>query len=305
MVFESDAADLVDGEWAGTSDIFFLDRSVGRVGRVSLSAYTRETMRSHPAISADGRMVVYQARDPDASPPRPWRVYRASLDEAGVVEALGHGYRPVVSGDGRVVAYMTLGHAGARTGIGVHTNGATRVVGQIQGQGDAHPADGAGDPGLSADGQWITYVSRATNLIGGRRLSGRSHVYLEHVEGGRRYLVSATARNEEANGESARPALDGTGTRIVFDSTATNLGCDGRGALGCAPDINLVSDIFVWDRRTARVTRVNAATHDLPWLEISTAPSISGDGHVVTFLSGQPVNAADGRDTFDLFLTRH
>lgn len=88
--------------------------------------------------------------------------------------------------------------------------------------------------------------------------------------------MSGTAQGHEANGDSIRPAVDETGTRVVFASTATNLGCDARGLARCATDINLVSDIFVWDRGTGRVTRINAATPSLPWLDpVWPPPSVA------------------------------
>jgi hypothetical protein len=127
-------------------------------------------------------------------------------------------------------------------------------------------------------------------------------VYLEHVADGRRSLVSATPEGVEGNGHSGRPVVDHAATRVVFQSTATNLPC-GRSRRECGDDINLVSDIFLWTRATSAVSRVNVPTQGLPWLGVSTAPMVSADGRVVAFFSCQPFSDADDRRTFDLFIT--
>ena len=133
--------------------------------------------------------------------------------------------------------------------------------------------------------------------------AARSQVYVERVGDGLRHLVSVTPHGREANGISKLPAIDATGSRVVFESTATNLGCDTHGFPNCNSDINLLGDIFVWDRTTATVARVDAATNELPWLEGAAYPTVSSDGTSIAFLSRQPVSDADGRDTFDLFIT--
>jgi hypothetical protein len=116
-----------------------------------------------------------------------------------------------------------------------------------------------------------------------------------------RYLVTATMAGREANGQSRQTTVDGTATRVVFESTATNLGCAQAGAK-CGADLNLVTDIFSWDRTTGRITRINVVTPALPWLGASMAPAVSFDGLVTAFFSCQPVTDEDDRGTFDLFL---
>jgi Tol biopolymer transport system component len=129
-------------------------------------------------------------------------------------------------------------------------------------------------------------------------------VFVERVGDGFRYLVSTTPQGREANGYSKLPAIDATGSRVVFESTATDLGCNARGLPSCDEDINLLGDIFLWQRASGAVTRVNTVTPELPWLEGAAYPAVSPDGRQIAFLSRQPVSGADGRDTFDLFITR-
>lgn len=297
VVFESDAPDLMQDDGAGTRDVFYFDRGSARVVRLSQWPDGRTAWSAGAAISADGRVAVFHSRKSESDVPSPLSVFRIDLDTLGTIEDLGEGFGPTVSRDGRTVAYRVMESAGTTSGR-VRTDHDVRLVGgTASGTADA-AIDGLA---LSGDGRWITYVSRATNLIPGRRLTGRSHVYLDRVTNSTRYLVTTATEGREANGHSRQPAVDGTATRVVFESTATNLGC-GRPGPKCAADLNLVTDIFAWERDTGRVTRVNVVTPTLPWLGASTAPAVSFNGLVSAFFSCQPVTDEDDRGTFDLFM---
>lgn len=301
VVFESDASDLVDGDTPGTPDVFLFDRKGGRLRQLPRPPGHRPSMSAAPAISGDGRVVVFHTRVADLRDFEPTRVHRVRLDGPHALEDLGEGHNPTVNHDGSVVAYVVRVAAARRSVVRVASARGIRTVG--------HPRDGDADgdtnaPALSDDGAWITYVSRATNLIAGKRLSGRAQVYLEHVESGERQLISATPRGREANGVAGMPSIDGAGRRVVFEATATNMGCGTRGRPDCRRDINLLADVFLWTAESDDVARVNASTPGLPWLEGAAYPAISRDGRVVAFLSRQPVSEADGRDTFDLFVTQ-
>lgn len=300
LVFESDASDLVDGDQPGTSDVFLLERTTGLLRRVSSFTGPDPHTSTHPAISSDGRVVVVHARRMDAPPSEPNRVHRLVADD-GVLEHVGEGHGPTVSGDGRVMAYVTSPRPGQPRVIRVVGPEGMRTVGQADEQ--AVGAD-AFAPALSADGEWIAYVVRTRTSGAPHQEDGRTQVYVERVGGGDRHLVSGGAKGREGNGHSGRPAIDGTGSRVVFESAATNLGCGGRDGPRCDRDLNLLADIFLWDRNTLQVTRVNAVTPELPWLEGATYAAISRDGGRMAFLSRQPASDADGRDTFDLFITQ-
>lgn len=303
VVFESDAADLVDDDTPGTGDVFFLDRAAGQLRRLSRLPAAGARMAAQAAISADGRTAVFHARDLDGAPSAPTRVYRVALDAAeAAATPLAIGHSPSVSGDGQRVAYVTRLRTGGPSVIRVlGPDGTDLAVGQAGSQ----PGDrDSYAPALSADGRWITYVSKATGLGGSRRLSGRAHVYLERLDEGVPRLISVSPTGREANGYSAGPSVDAAGRTVVFESSATNMGCGRRGRPDCQEDINLLADIFLWDAGTGEVTRVNVPAPELPWLEGGVAPALSADGGVVAFRSRQPVSEADDRDTFELFVLR-
>jgi Tol biopolymer transport system component len=301
VVFEADAIDLVEGHTAGTTGVFLFDRIIGVLRRIAPMPSAGPAMSARPAISADGRIIVFDARPVDATPDQRLHVYRASLETPGDVEDLGEGHSATVSGNGRVVAFVTSPSTGGPRVIRVIGPALSRNVSPSAGQAAAEDVFA---PTLSADGQWIAYVSRSGSIRIAGRDAARTQVYVERVDDGLRQLVSITPQGREANGYSQRPAIDATGGHVIFESTATNLGCDTHGLPSCNADINLLGDIFRWQRTTATVARVNVATRELPWLEGAAYPAVSPDGTSIAFLSRQPVSDADGRDTFDLFLTR-
>ena len=299
VAFESDVPGLVPEDAAGTTHVFVFERRSGTLRRIVTPASAGPSTSARPVISADGRMVVFDAISVDAAPGERRRVYRASLD-TGVVEDLGKGHGATMSGDGLVVAFVTSLQPGAPSVVQVIGPESSRVAGPPAGQG----AEDLSAPALSADGRWITYVSRPRSTRPGSGDAAGAQVYVERVQGGLRQLASVTPQGREANGYSKLPVIDATGSRVVFESTATNIGCGPRGAPSCDTDINLLGDVFLWDRSNATVTRVNVTTRELPWLEGAASPALSADGTSIAFLSTQPVSDADGRDTFDLFITR-
>jgi len=296
VVFESDGTDLVESEAPVSNYVFVFDRGAGALRRIAPMTGAMSTISVRPALSVDGRIVVFHATRDQRT-----HVYRVSLNIHDGVEDLGDGHSATVSGDGRVVAFVTSQHPGGAQVIRVVAPGFTRTIGPAAGQMSEFNVFA---PTLSADGQWIAYVSRSRSTRTAGTGAVRSQVFAERVADGFRELVSVTPHGREANGISKLPAIDATGHRVIFESTATNIGCHPRGSGRCDTDINLLGDIFLWDRATGTVMRVNKVTSELPWLEGAAYPTVSPDGTSIAFLSRQPVSDADGRDTFDLFITR-
>src|SRR5690554_6282023 len=127
VAFESSASNLVPGDTNGTLDVFVHDRVTGETTRVS--------------VAFDG------------------------------IEGEGHSRTPAISADGRYVAFESVAtnlvpsYADGRYHVFVHdrvTGETTRVSDAFDGtQGNAH----SGHPAISADGRYVAFDSRATNLV--------------------------------------------------------------------------------------------------------------------------------------------
>ena len=118
------------------------------------------------------------------------------------------------------------------------------------------PTDPVTTPAISGDGRWRSPTSRmraiwfATTGITGRHLLVRR----QDADHGAGQPQARPARS--ANGASTRPAMSTAGTILTFQSDASDMTCTRR----CPPaarDINLVADIFAFNRRTRLVRRVS------------------------------------------------
>ena len=170
---------------------------------------------------------------------------------------------------------------------------------------DGVPANGRSwEPSVSADGRYVAFTSKATNLSG---LDDRraEDVYLRDLLTKETTLISVGA-GEKDHGVSHSPAISADGGRIAFTSAANNLVED---------DTNQTSDVFVADVASGELTRVSvdsdgnqmghfitteSATVDR---EGAGSPEISGDGEVVAF-AAHPNNLVpeDDNDNIDVFL---
>ena len=66
-------------------------------------------------------------------------------------------------------------------------------------------------------------------------------------------------------------------------------------------DINLLPDVFVFDRVTGEISCVSLDQQGT-WLEESGAPAIDANGEVVAFTSRHPIAVGDVLNDFDLFV---
>ena len=113
-------------------------------------------------------------------------------------------------------------------------------------------------------------------------------------------VVSRTPSGRPANGPSLRPALSQDGATVAFQSLASNLVCEGT-CQGGQPDINLVWDVFVYDRFARRIARVSTDIGE-EWMENSRAPSLDDAGQVLAFGSRHPINGRDEARDEDLYV---
>jgi Tol biopolymer transport system component len=144
------------------------------------------------------------------------------------------------------------------------------------------------------------FVSDATNLANGDK-NNLSDVFLADVQTGVIELVSRSVAGGSGGGASTNPAISDNGDVVVFQSEASNLVC--RASCDRSlDDINLLWDIFVFDRRSRGITCLSRDPKTA-WMEPSVGPAISGDGTLVAFSSRHPIDSNDVANDFDLFIT--
>jgi len=117
----------------------------------------------------------------------------------------------------------------------VFTSAATGITRLSEAAGGVEGNADSTQPAISGDGTTVAYVSEASNLdasfVDG---NGRADTHVRRQGRGNERL-SKSVLGAEANDDSNRPALNYNGTRLVFDSPASNL---------VSGDANGVADVF-------------------------------------------------------------
>lgn len=313
VAFTSVAADLVAGDTNGTDDVFVRDRLAGVTERVSVGNRGQQgnDRSGGPAISADGRFVAFDSdasnlvrgdtnestdvflRDRVAK-----MTYRVSVGPAGR-QAESYSYQPAISANGAVVAFSSA----ASNLVTGDTNGAvdvyvrdlfskvTRRV-SVGGGGQQGNADST-NPAISADGQFVAFLSLASNLVPGGTIAPQG-VYLRDRLTGSTRRVSVSSSGEQANDGSYGPAISANGRFIAFASDASNL---------VPGDTNESRDVFVRDRVAGVTTRVSVATSGEQAGSGSEEAAISADGRFIAFTSyASDLVRTDTNGTSDVFL---
>jgi Tol biopolymer transport system component len=160
-----------------------------------------------------------------------------SANAGGTGSGDSSSFQPVVSADGRYVAFESLANDLTTNTGGNGTNknvfvrdlqtGTTTLV-SIN---SAHTGSGnneSGLPSISADGRMIAFESRSTDLVpdfvkqnGGIDFD----IYLYDQQAGTVSLLSSDYRNPagSGNGSSLYPVISADGRYVIFHSTASNL----------------------------------------------------------------------------------
>jgi Tol biopolymer transport system component len=128
---------------------------------------------------------------------------------------------------------------------------------------------------ISADGRFVAFASRASNLVDGDT-NGKADIFVRDRQTGQTSRVSVASNGAQANDDSLGGSLSADGRFVAFDSTASNL---------VPGDTNGKADIFVHDRQTGQTIRVSVASNGAQANGHSFTPTISADGRFVAFRS--------------------
>jgi Tol biopolymer transport system component len=262
------------------------------------------------AISAEGRYVAFVGWAPTLTPEhhrpgeilRP-RIYRhdrvtgttelVSLNNDGEKSTSG-GFRPAISAGGRYVAW----HDSSTNLAPGPTNQSTHIYLRDMEEGetvrvsvapDGSSGDGPGTfnransfaPSISADGRFVAFDSRATNLVE-NDTNGVVDVFVYDRATKRNERVSVASDGTEADATSSGASISADGRFVAFHSAATNLVPDG-------PESG-ASHVYVHDREmgtTELVSRTSSGDLGAGGQFGAFGSEISADGRHVAFSSDQ------------------
>lgn len=154
----------------------------------------------------------------------------------------------------------------------------TMLVSRRSGKPGKGGNDGSFSPMISADGRWVAYATRATNLGGPLNAPpGDPQVYVYDLANRKTIMVSRqSGDNDGADGFAGDPVISTSGRFIAFETDADNL--------GGPPDLNNPEeDTYVYDLKRRRVELVGRASgkNGTPCDEDCEDPAISGNGRFI------------------------
>jgi len=312
---------------APQSDVMLADRLASTLTIISKGPRGDVNGSSRdPDISDDGGIVVFSSTatnlvaGPDANGAEE-DVYafdvasgslrRVSLNDDGLQSTIGASFRPSLSADGHVIAFVSLAdldhqtpprRTGAQrrpTQVFVRDLSLGRTI-RISRTAKGRPPDqNSSWPAVSGDGRYVAFASESPDLVDGDR-NKASDVFLYDREKGTTTLVSRSALGGTANGVSTSPDVSFDGRFVAYQSDASDIVCAHR-CPAVAEDINLLWDVFVFDRFAGRSVQVSGDESG-GWMEASDGPALAASAPVVAFSSRHPIDMSDHRNDFDLFI---
>ena len=213
----------------------------------------------------------------------PSATVRVSVDSAGnEANELTWGY-PVISGDGRYVAFssaasnLVSGDTNEASDVFVHdrqTGTTERVSVDSAGNESTKWYSSGSTVDISGDGRYVAFESDAPNLVPGDT-NNAEDVFIHDRQTEATARVSVDSAGSEGNGWSQHPSISGDGRYVAFSSGASNL---------VPGDTKRGIDIFVHDRQTGINERVSVDSSGNEWNGTETwRIDISADGRYVTF----------------------
>jgi Tol biopolymer transport system component len=213
--------------------------------------------------------------------------------------------RASISADGRYVAFTSLADnlvpedTNFASDIFVRDRAAGRIervsVGPfgVQGDGNSGFLSLLGSPDISADGRFVAFASEASNFVAGD-MAGTADVFVHDRRTRTTELISRGTDGFPAGG-SVAPSISADGRFVAFRSFSDRLVPDGNP--------NFFDHIYVFDRRSGSIERVDVASDGTLADGGAFNLAISADGRFVAFdtPAGNLV-AGDGDQAHDVFV---
>lgn len=295
VAFQSGATNLDPGDEDIGFDVYVKDLATGDITLASTSTGgVKGDFNSglfQLGLSRNGTFVVFQSNSDNLDPLDGdviSDVYRknvktgvlklVSTSTAGV-KASGDSLNPAVSDDGRAVAFQSsasnLDPADTDGGYDIYVKDlstgrltlASASTAGVDGNGDSQV------PSISGGGKKVAFASTATNLDPADT-DATSDIYVKNLVTGDLTLVSTADDGTKANGLSWNPHISGDGTRVAFESQATNLD---------PADTDPGYDVYVKNLVTGDIALVSATPNGVKGDGASELGSLSGAGKSVGF----------------------
>jgi Tol biopolymer transport system component len=304
VAFSSEATNLLPGEPSDQHDVFVRDLRNGTTERVSVASdgTPANGMSAAPSISADGRFVAFESYASDLAPgdTNSWedifvRDRESSTTVLASVAADGttadnYSNFAKISSNGHCVVFQSR----ASNLVPGDTNGVVDLfVRDLRsGTTELASATASGEPvnrdcaypSISADGRFIAFHSRATNVLP-EDLDRTTHIYVRDRQSQTTQLVSVALDGRAGTMASYHPAISANGHFVAFQSYASNL---------VPGDTNGIEDIFVRDRETGTTQLVRVATAGQPANRNPTAQlCVSDDARFIAFGGGERIVLSD------------
>jgi Tol biopolymer transport system component len=189
-------------------------------------------------------------------------------------------YNPVVSADGRLVAFESGGDALSPADNDLFFNdfvrdvfaGSTTLVSRATGANGAGGDSFSNDVSISASGRYVAFSSAADNLDPGDNNSVRN-VYVRDLQTNTLTFISKSTADAAADDGSSNPTVSATGRYVAFVSNADNI--------ATVPN-TAIPNVFVRDLALGTTTYV--APSKIYPVEVP-GPPISPDGRYVAFVT--------------------
>jgi Tol biopolymer transport system component len=153
--------------------------------------------------------------------------------------------------------------------------------------------DWSTQPSISADATKVAFGSGATNLDPADT-DVLFDIYLKDLVTGDITLASTSDGGAKGDGQSFFPFLSAAGTRVAFESGATNLD---------PADGDSIDDVYVKDLTTGDITLASTSDTGVKGNDRSTFPWLSRDGTKVAFFSdARNLDPADSDFEADIYV---
>ena len=242
----------------------------------------RPTLSSHTFVPL---ALVVGVALAGTTPASAQQVTLVSAASNGTQATGGDSYEPVLSADGRFVAFSSS----ATNLVPGDTNGVAdvfvkdRVSGAIERvsiRTNGEQGTGAsGAPRISADGRFVAFdsggplVAEDTNTCG-QPVGPCTDTYIHDRQTHVTTRISVSSSGAQALDGSAIRSLSADGRFVLFESPATNL---------VANDTNNANDVFLHDRGTASTTRESVDLGGGQFAFPSSGGAMSANGRIVAF----------------------